>query len=303
MRILTFSTLYPNGANPNLGIFVETRLRHLLASGEVRSSVVAPVPWFPWRSSRFGRYAKFARAPRMEQRYGIDVVHPRYLTLPKIGMSAAPFLLALGAKPTTKTIMQGGYDFDLIDAHYFYPDGVAATIIGQQLHKPVVITARGTDVNLLPQFALPRKMILWAARRAAALVTVSAALKTALVQLGVDGDKISVLRNGVDVRLFQPIDRVSQRARLGLTGIVLLIVGNLVSHKGHELVLRALREFPDACLLIIGEGPDEQKLLYLSIIAFTVRRSSFGIPPGSGQLSHEAEFFGKIRLYFEASIF
>jgi glycosyltransferase involved in cell wall biosynthesis len=260
MKILTFSTLYPHAARPNHGIFVETRLRHLLASGKVESKVVAPVPWFPSSNPRFGEYAVFARAPREEQRCGIDVVHPRYVTVPKVGMSIAPFLLAAGAYSAVKNMIRRGYDFEIIDAHYFYPDGVAAAMIGRWLDIPVVITARGTDVNLLPRFAVPRRMILWAARRAAALVTVSAALKAALIHLGVESKKIHMLRNGVDTRLFQPADREAERARLKLTGTVLLMVGNLLALKGHDVVLGALREFSGACLLIIGEGREERNL-------------------------------------------
>lgn len=264
MKILTFSTLYPNGARPGLGVFVETRLRQLLESRRVEARVVAPVPWFPSANARFGRYAAFARAPREETRYGIEVMHPRYLSVPGIGMSAAPYLLAAGARPLMQSMLRRGYDFDIIDAHYFYPDGVAAAMLGKKLGKPVVITARGTDINLLPQYALPRRMILWAAKCAAALVTVSSALKTALTQLGVDAGKITVLRNGVDTRLFNPADRALQRARLGLSGTVLLMVGNLVPLKEHALVLRALAEFPDACLLIIGEGGEERNLKTLA---------------------------------------
>ena len=264
MRILTFSTLYPNGARPGLGVFVETRLRHLLESRRVEARVVAPVPWFPSANLRFGRYAAFARAPYAETRYGIDVMHPRYLSVPKVGMSVSPFLLAAGAQSAVSGMIQRGYDFDIIDAHYFFPDGVAAAIMGKKLGKPVVITARGTDINLLPQYALPRRMIQWAARRAAALVTVSSALKTELTQLGIDRGRITVLRNGVDIRLFQPADRASQRGRLGLSGKVLLMVGNLVPLKGHDLVLRALADFPDACLLIIGEGSEKRNLEILA---------------------------------------
>jgi glycosyltransferase involved in cell wall biosynthesis len=260
MKILTFSTLYPHTARPSHGIFVETRLRHLLASGKVESKVVAPVPWFPSSNPRFGEYAVFAGVPSEEQRNGIDVIHPRYLAVPKLGMSMAPFLLAAGAYSAMKNTIRSGHDFEIIDAHYFYPDGVAAVMMGQKLNRPVVITARGTDINLLPQFALPRRMILWAAERAAALVTVSAALKAGLTQLGVDASKIFVLRNGVDTRLFHPVDRESQRARLGVTGTVLLMVGNLVALKGHEIVLRALCEYPGACLLIIGEGREQRSL-------------------------------------------
>jgi glycosyltransferase involved in cell wall biosynthesis len=107
-------------------------------------------------------------------------------------------------------------------------------------------------------------MILWAAGRATAVVAVSAALKSALVDLGVDAAKITVLRNGVDTRMFRPVDRALLRARLQLSGKVLLMVGNLVELKGHELVLRALCDLPDTCLLIIGEGREEQNLKELT---------------------------------------
>lgn len=277
MKILTFTTLYPNAARPNHGIFVETRLRHLLESRCVEARVVAPVPWFPLESPRFGHYAAFARAPQVEQRHGIEVMHPRYLSVPKIGMSMSPFLLAARAGSILEGMVRRGFDFDVLDAHYFYPDGVAAAIIGRKLNKPVVITARGSDVNLLPQFAIPRKMIQWAARRAAALVTVSAALKKSLIQLGVESGKISVLRNGVDTRVFRPVDREIHRTRMGLTGTVLLMVGNLVSLKGHELVLRALQEFPDACLLIVGEGEERRALETLA---------------GALQIQHRVRFLG-----------
>jgi hypothetical protein len=63
MKVLTFSTLYPNAARPAHGIFVETRLRQLVASGQVESTVVAPVPWFPFTHPSFGAYAAQARAP------------------------------------------------------------------------------------------------------------------------------------------------------------------------------------------------------------------------------------------------
>ena len=93
IRVLTFSTLYPNPEMPYHGIFVENRLRALMGSGEVDSLVVAPVPWFPFGHRRLGRHATFARVPREERRHGVAVLHPRYPLIPKIGMSSAPFLM------------------------------------------------------------------------------------------------------------------------------------------------------------------------------------------------------------------
>ena len=264
LRILTFSTLYPSGVRPGHGIFVETRLRHLLSSAEVEARVVAPVPWFFSTNPRFRTYAQMAATPRYEQRNDIQVWHPRYLLPPKIGMNIAPFTLARAALPTGRMIQKEKFDFDLIDAHYFYPDGVAATIIGKALNKPVVITARGTDINLIPQYERPRRMILQAAENCAGIIAVSAALKGAIVNLGGIAEKITVLRNGVDLQLFRPEDRATARAALGASRFALASVGNLIPSKGHDLAIRALTEMPDTELYVAGAGSGDQELRALA---------------------------------------
>lgn len=260
MKLLTFSTLFPNQQQPGHGIFVETRLAHLVASGEVQSRVIAPVPWFPSAHPRFGQYAKYAGVPRHETRNGLQISHPRYLTLPKVGMNVAPWLLARGAKQEVGRLLDEGYDFDAIDAHYFYPDGVAAAMLGKYFNKPVVITARGSDVNLFQHFPVPRRLIVWAAQQAKGIITVSQALKQQLVQLGVPAAAVTPLRNGVDLQRFAPLDRDAARAQLAVDRYTIVSVGNLIELKGHHLIIRALQRMPDVLLLIAGNGPDRAKL-------------------------------------------
>jgi teichuronic acid biosynthesis glycosyltransferase TuaC len=260
VRTLTFSTLFPNSEQPSHGIFVENRLRHLLASGAVTTQVVAPVPWFPSPSGVFGEYARLARVPAKEIRFGASIIHPRYPVLPKIGMNVAPLLLFLGVRRAVRALFAQGEPFDLIDAHYFYPDGVAAVMLGRELGVPVVITARGTDVNLIGDFAVPRRMLLWAARHAAAMITVCEALKTRLAELGVEPERVRTLRNGVDLVRFAPRDRDAARARLGVDGCVILSVGHLIERKGHHLVIEAVAKLREARLLIAGEGPERGAL-------------------------------------------
>lgn len=266
MKLLTFSTLYPNAEQPAHGIFVETRLRYLIASGQVESRVVAPVPWFPLTGKRFGHYATLAKVPRSERRNGIQVSHPRYLVVPRVGMSLTPYTLAHAAKKEIGRIIDEGYDFDAIDAHYFYPDGVAAVMLGKYFGKPVVVTARGTDINLIPQFERPRQLILRAARDADGIITVCNALKDEMVQLGVAPDNIVPLRNGVDLERFQPVDRAQARATLGLAPgrFTLLSVGLLDPRKAHDLIIRALPMLPDVDLLIAGIGPERKNLEQLA---------------------------------------
>jgi glycosyltransferase involved in cell wall biosynthesis len=260
MKLLTFSTLFPNTVKPSHGIFVETRLRYLLASGKAESKVVAPVPWFPSQNPRYGDYAGFAKVPARETRHGIDVRHPRYLVIPKVGMTAAPWLLAQSAKKEIGRIIDEGYDFDAIDAHYFYPDGVAAVMLGKYFNKPVVITARGTDINLIPQYALPRKQLMWAAEHAAGMITVCNALRDEMVGLGMPGERIVPLRNGVDLQRFQPTDRQAARTKLGIDGFTIISVGLLDPRKAHDLTIGALPLMPDAKLLIAGTGPERKNL-------------------------------------------
>ena len=252
MKVLTFSTLYPSATRPTHGIFVENRLRQLLGSGKVEATVVAPVPWFPFTHSAFGAYAAHARTPPSEVRHGVRVLHPRFPVLPKLGTSVAPFLLARAMAAPLRSLLP----FDLIDAHYFYPEGVAAVMLGRALAKPVVITARGTDVNLIAQYALPRRMIRWAARKAASVITVSQALKDRLVDLGVEKSHIQVLRNGIDLELFRPMPGESRQVGRRK----LLSVGNLLLFKGHGFVIEALRYLPECDLVVVGTGPDRQKL-------------------------------------------
>lgn len=266
LRVVTFSTLYPNAANPGHGPFVEQRLRKLVAAGGIDARVLAPVPWFPFTHPRFGEYARFAAAPAAEERHGLPVVHPRYLVVPKVGMWLTPFLLALAAAPTLRKWRREGWHFDLIDAHYYYPDGVAAALLSRWFRVPLAVTARGTDLNLIADQALPRRMIRWASRVAGASIGVCRALADRLVQLGTPADKVHVLRNGVDLERFVPVAQAEARARVGgpLHEQRLVTVGGLVERKGHALVLRALAELPGWHLDIVGRGPELSKLQALA---------------------------------------
>lgn len=265
IRLLTFSTLYPSSVRPGHGIFVETRLRELLSSGKVEVRVVAPVPWFFSTDPRYGDYARMARTPRRETHNGIDVLHPRYLLPPKVGMTLAPLSMAWGAMSALQQLLDEGYEFDAIDAHYYYPDGVAAALLARHFNKPFTVTARGTDLNLIPKYTLPRWMMQWTASRAAASVGVCAALVAVLRAWKIPQDRLHVMRNGVDLWRFRPLAQDTVRAELGLSGSPLLLsVGYLVERKGHHIAIDALAQLlpshPQARLVIVGDGQERARL-------------------------------------------
>jgi glycosyltransferase involved in cell wall biosynthesis len=107
-------------------------------------------------------------------------------------------------------------------------------------------------------------MIQEAAREAAGIIAVSQALKDAIVALGITGERVTVLRNGVDLELFQPHARNETRSSLGLLGPTLLSVGHLIERKSHDLVIGALPSLPDYRLIIAGDGPERARLEHLA---------------------------------------
>lgn len=267
MRVLTLSSLFPGAAAPRHGTFVRERMRDFRDRTGADVRVVSPVPWFP-RGVPSKRYGHFARAPRRETVDGFEVLRPRYLMLPKVGVPMQGVLYHLGVRPTVKRLDRE-WGFDVLDVHYAYPDGFAGALLSHRLSKPMVLTVRGTDVNQLPGLKATGDQVRFALEKAARVVSVSAALAECAIEAGAAAAKVVVLRNGVDSEKFRPRDRAACRTALGLPvdASVLVSVGFLVPRKGHDLTLRALACLAEPrrpFLVIAGDGPEEESLRALS---------------------------------------
>jgi teichuronic acid biosynthesis glycosyltransferase TuaC len=262
LKVLVFSSLFPNSIQPLAGNFVMERMRHLLPYADM--SVVAPVPYFPrWNLNR--KWYAFARIPSAETHRGFHLEHPRYLVVPKIGMAVHGLSMFLGCLHTViRRSSQTRYD--VIDAHYVYPDGFAALLLGQWLGVPVVVSARGSDINVFPRFRTIRPLIRRVLTRAAALIAVSDGLKDVMVQLGCPPEKITVISNGVDSLKFYPRPQSECREflRLPPAAPILLAVGHLNENKGFHILIEAIKQLqdrrPDILLVIVGDGPWKMRL-------------------------------------------
>jgi glycosyltransferase involved in cell wall biosynthesis len=258
VNILTLTNLFPNAVQPRKGIFVRERLDKMLEGGGLGATVVAPVPWFPSTHPRFGRYAEFAAVPLEERTDRYRIYHPRYAMIPKVGSALSPrsyfraVLRLLRRNPSIR--------FDIIDSHFLFPDGAAAVMLGRALGCPVSVTARGSDVNVMPAERLTRRWISWTLANADVCIAVSRALGDGMLRLGAAEDRLHVLPNGVDAARF--VVRPVERAALGIRSDapVILSVGNLVPLKGHDIVIRALTRLAGAQLVIVGSGPERARL-------------------------------------------
>lgn len=256
MKILAVTNLFPNSREPGRGIFNRQQFHELAKLGELR--VVAPLPWVPpfWGSVH-------REVPAQEVIDGITVYHPRHLVTPKTGrrfygqwyyQSIRPVVLALRRE----------FCFDLIFATWAYPDCYGASILAAEISVPLVARVHGTDINEGVRHPVRRALMKQAFDRAAVVVANSAGLKSGVEALGIPPKKIRVLPNGVDTRLFRPLDRKECRQQLnwapGKSHI--LFIGNLVEIKGVSHLLKALaRSRPDnAVLHVVGSGNLEASL-------------------------------------------
>jgi len=256
VRLLTYTNLYPSSDLPRHGVFVEERLRHLVATGSVTADVIALRP----KNTLSPRvYAGLADDMPKEERHGIQITYESVPTLPLITNWVDPILWARATKRTALRMLDKPDAASVIDAHFLYPDAVAAVILGRKLGVPVVMTARGSDVNVKCESAVMRRWVLWAARNCAAIITVSQALADKLINMGVSGESIHVLPNGVDLDKFSPRP-TEVRSQGPSDGLRLLSAGHLVEGKGHHVAIEALPGMPTATLSIVGEGPEEQRL-------------------------------------------
>jgi teichuronic acid biosynthesis glycosyltransferase TuaC len=258
MRILTFTSLFPNARAPAFGIFIYQRVSHFASRPGASVHVIAPVPYFPtWLP--MSKWRLHSQVPKNEIIGNLSVYHPRYPLLPKVAMPLHGLLMFLGAYPCARTLHRQ-FRFDCIDAHYVYPDGLAAVLIGRMLNLPVVISARGTDINYFPAFKMIRPQIRWALKQATGVIGVSTPLKHAMVELGALADCARTIGNGIDLTRFQPLDRSQARRHLGLPldAQIVVSVGALATAKGHPLLIRAIArlatERSNLHAYVVGEG-------------------------------------------------
>jgi teichuronic acid biosynthesis glycosyltransferase TuaC len=288
MKLLIVTNLFPNAAEPNRATFNFQQFSALAKLCELK--VVAPVPFFqhlpPPRPSPIkgegdqgkefppasegpgkvfpppfmggGQGEGFSRIPYREVISGIEVFHPRYLAIPKILRFTHGPAFFLGIWHTLKIIQQT-FEYDAILAAWAYPDAYGTALAAGLLKKKFFVKVQGSDINLAHKYWIRVPMVRRALRQAEKVIAVSRPLKDKLTAIGIPGDKVVVIPNGVDKSKFFPRDKGQCRRELGLEANkkYVLCVGNLARVKGVEYLIRAFATFnvPGADLVIVGDGP------------------------------------------------
>lgn len=262
MDILVITNLFPNNINPYLGIFVKERVKYLAKYFNIQ--VVAPVPWFP-KVNGFEQWSDFSRIYNYEKIDNINVFHPRYPLIPKVGRIFYGLLYYFAL---LKYLIKNPFKFDILESHWVYPDGFASVLLARKFQVPVIVTARGSDINHFANKPFLKPLIRYTLRNATTVAAVSQDLKKKMVQLGCSEQNINVIPNGVDTSVFYPIPKSIARTTLKLKPDqkILLAVGNLIPLKRFHLLIDCMyhivkkKENKDIKLIIIGEGNQRKNL-------------------------------------------
>lgn len=263
-HVLVLSTLYPNPANPRFGTFVARSLEALAKRGDWRVTLVNPIGLPPLA---LGRYRALASLPETAEEGGITVHRPRFTLIPRIGARRNAAAIARAVLPLARAI-HAETPIDLVDAQFFFPDGPAAAEVARALGVPLSIKARGSDITLWGTQDFARSQMLAAAREAKGLLAVSHDLSRRMRAMGMPAERITVHATGLDRDRFRPFAHPQLRRQLSEelgfampNGVPLLAcVGALIDRKGQAIAIAALKDIPQARLVLVGKGEDEAAL-------------------------------------------
>lgn len=252
MKVLTLSTVFPNPCEPTHGTFVFERARHVAKL--VKLHVVAPFGWIT--NTNRNPYQRRRQVQKQDNYNGLPVSRPSFYYTPRIFKPLDGLALFLSILPTVRRLHQQ-INFDLIDAHFAYPEGFAAALLKGVLKIPLVITERGT---LIPfeQTSLSRfRAACWALRKADEVIGVASNLTAKALAVGVPRERVHLIPNGVNAEGFTMIDRREARQRVGWTrdGRLIVSVGHLSPRKGFQEILEILGRLPAETHLAIIGGP------------------------------------------------
>jgi glycosyltransferase involved in cell wall biosynthesis len=151
----------------------------------------------------------------------------------------------------------------LIHAHFVLPTGVIGVIAGILLKKPVIVTAHGTDINILPEkYYLMRLLVKWVLKKSNRIVCVAEHIADRVMELGITRKKIVILPMGIDDHW------IRQKSSKTKTEIPVISTRNLGAIYNIPLLLRCIphlaKRKPDVCVTIAGEGPQKYDIMKMA---------------------------------------
>ena len=236
-RLLALSYLFPNVEKPNHGIFVYNRLNAMAKYADI--TVINPIPWSPLHSF-IDKFKHLRNIPAKTQRGNLTIYHPRYLSIPGYakGIEIPTYRSAV-----KKVINEIGFDFDLIDLHWTFPDLPTGDYLSNRYGVPYRLTLRGMEAFHIQDGDVRQKTVAKYLKRVDSIISLSQEMADEADTIAGTAAKTKVVRNGVDTKAFFFKGREQCRHSLGLpeSQRIVLGVGALIHRKGFDVVISAIK--------------------------------------------------------------
>jgi len=247
LKVLVLSRNYPNNVTPYLGLWVDGLVHHLREFCEVR--VMAPVPYCPPLPG-FVEHTCFRPVLSRRDVNGVEVWHPRFLTGPGYSLhSVEAGLYYRGVRRQVEQLRRE-FPFDLLHAHFSYPDGVVAARLGRHYRVPVLITEHAPWLPWMERYPRVRRQAVWASGESALLIAGSRYVRDTILHFTGEAERVRVIPIGVDGSVFTP------PLEGGRDPDQVLYVGRIHFVKGVDVLLRAMRRLihrrPKTRLVLVG---------------------------------------------------
>jgi glycosyltransferase involved in cell wall biosynthesis len=264
LKLLLITNLFPTPVDPVRGVFIHQLVQELKSWCDI--VIICPLPWFPHLQllSFLKKWYPFSLVPKMYYVDGIKVYSPKYVIFPHFSEAVHSVLMFFSVLKTALKLHQQ-FRFDAINAQWLYPDGVVSYWLSKILKLVIVVSALGCDVNLFLEQKEKKFQIVNMLKHAEAITVVSEDMKHRLLEEVVQEQKISVIPNGVNTRIFCLRDKEVCRQKLAIpqNGTILLFVGRLLDLKGVTYLIEAARQLAEKqqefTLYMVGEGEQRQR--------------------------------------------
>lgn len=258
--IVVISSLFPSEVRRGAGVFVRERMFRV--ADYLPVTVISPQPWSPLDRLIRCFLPNYRRLPSpVERQVGIEVRYPRFLAFPGVARWLDGWAMAFALRSHIKALREQG-KARVLDSHFAYPDGFAATRLGAWFGLPVTITLRGTEPRIAG-YRVRGNLQARALLAADKVFAVAESLRQLALRAGVLDARTRVIGNGVDALKFYPVARAQARRDLQLApkAKVIISVGALVKRKGFHRVIELLpalqREVSDLHYVIVGGASPE----------------------------------------------
>lgn len=244
MKVLVLTHLYPNKATPNYGAFVYGLMQQLVKDHEV--VIITPFQINNYFKAKHKTYGK----------EGCEVIRPKYVSFSK--MKIGPFNTGKWSaywrrRATLRALKKQTSLPDVIYSHFLI-NTIPILDYAKENNIPLVVASGESTYKSFEGMTESLKNKI--REGVDHIICVSKQNKEQLIELGFDGNKMTIIPNAVNYKLFKPLDKAHCKEQLGLSlkKFNVGFIGHFNHRKGPNRIIEAIQQLDDPNIQLVCVG-------------------------------------------------